>query len=55
MGLEKYDSAIAEYLDNIEQTIKELQAQSNMSDELAKDARQSAERSIRKYLETNEP
>ena len=54
MGLEIYDDAIAEYINNIEQTIKELQEQSCMSDELAEHTRQSTEKSIKKYLETNE-
>ena len=46
MGLEIYDDAIAEYINNIEQTIKELQEQSCMSDELAEHTRQSTEKSI---------
>ncbi|MCH5153619.1 MAG: KilA-N domain-containing protein [Clostridiales bacterium] len=53
MVLEVHNDAITEYLDSIEQTIKELQDQSGMSNKTAEYTRQNAQKSIRKYLETN--
>lgn len=51
IGLDIYDDAIVEYLDSIEQTVLELQEQFEMCNKLVEHARQSAEKSIRKYLE----
>ena len=53
MVLEVHNDAITEYFDSIEQTIKELQDQSGMSNETAEYTRQNAQKSIRKYLEIN--
>lgn len=55
MGLEIYDDAVAEYLDNIERTVKELHAESSICDETAEYTLENARRTIQKYLETNRP
>lgn len=55
MGLEIYDDAVAEYLDNIERTVLELQADSSICDETAEYTLENARKTIQKYLETNRP
>ena len=55
MGLEIYDNAVAEYLDNMERTVKELQEKSAISNEMAEYTLEDARKSIQKYLETNRP
>ena len=53
MSLEIYDDAVAEYLDNIERTVKELHLDSSISDETAEYTLENARKTIHKYLETN--
>lgn len=55
MGLEIYDDAVAEYLDNIERTVKELQEKSAISNEMAEYTLEDTKKTIQKYLETNRP
>ncbi|MDE6058483.1 MAG: KilA-N domain-containing protein [Clostridia bacterium] len=54
MSLEMYEAAIAEYLDRVERTTRELQERAYVSDEDAEFFRQSAKDNIYKNLETNE-
>ena len=55
MDLEIYDDAVAEYLDNIERTVKELQEKSAISNEMAEFTLEDTKKTIQKYLETNRP
>lgn len=55
MDLEIYDDAVAEYLDNIERTVKDLQEKSAISNEMAEYTIEDTRRTIQKYLETNRP
>ena len=55
MDLEMYDDAVAEYLDNIERTVKELQEKSAVSNEMAEYTLEDTKKTIQKYLETNRP
>lgn len=55
MDLEMYDDAVAEYLDNIERTVKELQEKSAISNEMAEYTLEDTKKTIQKYLETNRP
>ncbi|MBD5131599.1 MAG: hypothetical protein HDT28_03255 [Clostridiales bacterium] len=55
MDLEIYDDAVAEYLDNIERTVQELQVESSICDETFEYTLENARKSIQKYLETNRP
>lgn len=55
MDLEIYDEAVAEYLENIERTVKELQVESSICDETAEYTLENARKTIQKYLETNRP
>ena len=55
MDLEIYDDAVAEYLDNIERTVKELQEKSAISNEMAEYTLEDTKKTIQKYLETNRP
>ncbi len=50
-----YDDAVAEYLDNIERTVKELQEKSAVSNEMAEYTLEDTKKTIQKYLETNRP
>lgn len=54
MVSEIYNDAVDEYLESIEQTIKELQENDCMMDETAEYTRQNAKESIQKYLATKE-
>ncbi len=55
MDLKFYDDAVAEYLDNIERTVKELQEKSAISNEMAEYTLKDTRKTIQKYLETNTP
>ena len=55
MSLEIYDDAVAEYLGNIERTVKELQESAAICDETAEYTLKNQRISIQKYLETNRP
>lgn len=50
MGLEIYDDAVAEYLDNIERTVKELQEKSDISNEMAEYTLEDTKKTIQKYF-----
>ena len=50
-----YEGAVAEYMDNIERTVKELQEMSAMCDETVEYTLENTRKSIQKYLETNRP
>ncbi len=54
MGLEIYEEAIEEYLDNLEQTLKELHQNSCLLSEDVDDMLQRAKKKIDNLLETNE-
>ena len=55
MSFDIYEGAVAEYMDNIERTVKELQERSAMCDETVEYTLENTRKSIRKYLETNRP
>lgn len=55
MDLEIYDDAVAEYLDNIERTVKELQEKSAINNEMVEYTLEDTKKTIQKYLETNRP
>ena len=55
MDFEIHDEAVAEYLDNIERTVKELQEKSAISNEMAEYTLEDTKNTIQKYLETNRP
>lgn len=53
MSFDIYEGAVAEYMDNIERTVKELQERSAMCDETVEYTLENTRKFIRKYLETN--
>lgn len=55
MSFDIYEGAVAEYMDNIERTVKELQERSAMCDETVEYTLENTRKSIQKYLETNRP
>ncbi len=55
MDFEIHEEAVAEYLDNIERTVKELQEKSAISNEMAECTLEDTKNTIQKYLETNRP
>lgn len=55
MSFDIYKDAVAEYMDNIERTVKELQERSAICDETAEYTLENARKTIQKYLETNRP